>query len=228
MTDVVLPPTAEITDADTPAPGRSRRNRGSEVVRDALLNAAIREFASRGFDGASTRRIAEAAGAHQSQIRYHFDSKDELWKRCVERLIGELDTIISQAFDGSDGDPRATFEASIRGLVRFMARWPELNRIMLHEATSETPRLIWLVQTHLASRHEALTDAWSELASAGLVASIDPDLLYHSLIGAASLFYSNAPEAMLLGIDPTDPSVIDRHADALVALFLTPPAKERA
>lgn len=215
-----------VTDLSAPAPGRIRRNRGSEVVRDALLDAGIEAFAARGFEGASTRAIAEAAGAHQSQIKYHFDTKFELWKQCLERLLDETDAEIAAAGSGDDG-PIAGLAATIRGMVRFSARRPELNRIMVHEATSRSERLDWLVDTHLVDRHATVTAAWRELAASGDAAPVDVDVLWHTLIGAASLLYTNAPEAHLLGIDPSDPALVERHADALVAMFL-PGAAERA
>lgn len=217
---------AGLTDTDAPAPGRTRRNRGSEIVRSALVNSAIAEFSAHGFEGASTRRIAEGADAHQSQIKYHFDSKDELWRRCIELLMDELDDAIADQFDGTRGDARAVFEASIRGLVHFAASRPELNRIMMHEAMHESDRLVWIVETHLGERHATLTAAWAELVAEGLVADIDADLLYHTVIGATSLLYANAPEAVLLGIDATAPGMVERHADAIVALFLTPGAPD--
>ncbi len=218
--------TPALSDSDAPAPGRTRRNRGSEVIRGALINAAIGEFAAHGFEGASTRRIAEGADAHQSQIKYHFDTKDELWKRCIELLLDELDAAIAKRLDTTSpdagNDARAVSEATIRGLVHFMAARPELNRIMMHEATSPSDRLVWLVESHLGQRHAALTEAWNELAAEGAVAPLDADLLYHTVIGASALIYANAPEAVLQRIDPADPSLIERHADALVALFLKP------
>ncbi|MCP3854227.1 MAG: helix-turn-helix transcriptional regulator, partial [Actinomycetia bacterium] len=60
------------------------------------MEAALVEFAANGFDGASTRAIASRAGAHQPQINYHFESKDELWRLCLERLLGELDVVIAE------------------------------------------------------------------------------------------------------------------------------------
>jgi TetR/AcrR family transcriptional regulator len=211
-----------LSDSQAPAPGRTRRNRGSEIVRGALINAAIDEFAAHGFEGASTRHIAEAADAHQSQIKYHFDTKDDLWKRCVEVLIDELDAAVLDSFDRSSTDARAVFEATIRGLVHFAARRPELNRIMIHEATNASERLNWLVDSRLRNRHASMTAAWSELVADGIVAPIDADVVYHTVIGAASLLYANAPEAELLGIDTSAPSLVDRHADALVSMFLRP------
>lgn len=222
MAAPTLPDPPLLADRAAPAPGRQRRNRGSEVVRDRLVNAALAEFAAHGFEGASTRRIAEAADAHQSQIKYHFDSKDELWRRCLELLLAELDAAIA-AQPGADSDePRAAMEAGIRGLVRFAATWPELSRIMMHEATSPSDRLTWLVETHVADRRRVLDAGWARLVEAGTAAPVDVDLLYHTVIGAASLLYANAPEAELMGVEPTDPDVVERHADALVALFLRP------
>ena len=207
---------------EAPAPGRRRRNRGSEVVRDALVDAAIVEFSAHGFEGASTRRIAEAAGAHQSQIKYHFAGKDELWKRCLERLVGELDAAVAGALDpeAADGEPLAVVEAVIRGLVQLGARRPELSRIMMHEATSPSDRLTWLVETETGPRRAEVVALWERLRRDDLVAPIDGEVLYHTVIGASSLLYTNAPEAVLMGIDPSSPDVIERHADALVAMFL--------
>ena len=211
-----------LPDSDAPAPGRTRRNRGSEIVRGALINAALAEFAAHGFEGASTRAIAEAADAHQSQIMYHFANKDELWRRCLELLLNELDAAIAE-HGNPDTGPHGLVEASIRGLVQFASIRPELSRIMMHEATSPSERLTWLVDTHVMPRQRVLTDAWTELVDAGQVAPIDADLLYHTVIGAASLIYANAPEATLMGILPHDPELVERHADALVVMFLRPP-----
>ncbi|MEM9564281.1 MAG: TetR/AcrR family transcriptional regulator [Actinomycetota bacterium] len=216
-----------VSDADTPAPGRTRRNRGSEVIRDALVNAAIVEFAANGFEGASTRRIAEAAGAHQSQITYHFDTKDELWKRSLERMVGELEAAIAAATERHGEDPRALLEATIRGLVELAAHRPELSRIMMHEATSESERLAWLTATHTGRLRAVLDRQWDRFQREAGAAPIASDLLYHTVIGAASLLYANAPEARLMGVDPAEPAVVKRHADALVALFLGPAPEER-
>ncbi|MEM9513699.1 MAG: TetR/AcrR family transcriptional regulator [Actinomycetota bacterium] len=209
---------------DAPAPGRSRRNRGSDVVRDALIDAAITAFAAHGFDGASTRAIADDAAAHQSQIKYHFSSKADLWKRCMEQLLGELDEAIAAALvevlsraPGPATDVEV-MEATIRGVVYLAAQRPELNRIMMHEATSPGERLQWLVETHLGPRQVALASTWEALSRRGVTTPIEVDAVYHTLIGAASLLYANAPEAELMGLDA--PALVEGHADALVALFL--------
>jgi AcrR family transcriptional regulator len=67
-----------------------RRRKGSEVVAEELLDAALVEFAAHGFEGTSTRAIAQRAGCHQPQINYHFASKEQLWQAAVDRLFGQL------------------------------------------------------------------------------------------------------------------------------------------
>jgi len=204
-----------------PVRGRRRSNRGSERVRDRLIEGAISEFAAHGFEGASTRVIAERAGAHPSQINYHFDSKEELWRLALERLLAELDsTIERQLVDVAADDLRGIFEATIRGLVELVARRPELNRIMIQEATSPSDRLRWLVSTHLGERHRALISIWVELQGRGEAGPIPADLLWHVLLGSASLLWANAPEALLMGIDTNDQKLVEAHADTLVAMFL--------
>ncbi len=212
--------------ADDDAPPARRRQERAEITREALLDAALHEFSAHGFDGASTRAIATRAGVHQPQINYHFESKEVLWQAAVDHLFGRLDALMrsrdafgSEATAGRDGFARA-----IRAFVHAAAELPELNRIMVHEATADSERLAWIVDHHTRPRFEMITGAWRELRATGEVADIDELVLYYSLVGAASLAYSNAPEARRLGHDTLAPDFVERHADALVSMLCGPAA----
>jgi AcrR family transcriptional regulator len=206
----------------TPAPGV--REQASAELRARLIEAALVEFADHGFEGASTRAIAQRAGGHQPQINYHFASKEELWKAVLLKLLAELDA--SMRF-GADTAPRDAMEIIIRGIVQTAADRPELNRIMIHEGTHPSERLEWLVETQIEPRASGFLGLWEELVASGQAAPISPDLVYHLLVGAASLLHANAPEArLLLGIEPSDPAIVAAQADAVVAMFLPPPAEK--
>ena len=56
----------------------------------SILDAAERLFAERGYDGASVRDIAAAAGAQIASISFHHGSKEALFERVVERRASEL------------------------------------------------------------------------------------------------------------------------------------------
>ena len=217
----MTPPTTPL------APSRPRQAR-AEATRTALLDAALLEFAAHGFDGASTRSIAARAGTHQPQINYHFDSKEALWQAAVDHLFGVLEASIRSHLPAPDADraPRDEFAGRIRALVRAVAGLPELNRIMVREATADSDRLVWIVEHHTRPLFELVTSSWRDLRAAGLAVDVDETVVYYSLVGAASLAYVNAPEARLLGRDTLATDFVEAHADALVLLFLGPDPAE--
>ncbi len=202
---------------------KSTRVRRTQLdLRERLIEAALSEFAAHGFDGASTRKIARCVGAHQPQINYHFDSKEDLWKASLAHLFSLLDKELAGTGSAPDSDEAMARELAdqIRRLIGFAARHPELNRIMVHESTSPGPRLEWLVENFVGSYHSGLQPQWKRLVKAGIAAPIDPALIHHVLLGAISLVFVNAHELKLLqGIDPTDRRWIKRHADGLIATF---------
>jgi len=67
----------------------SDRPRG-HVTREALIQAALEIFGRDGFDAASTRTIASAAGANQALIGYHFGGKEGLYLAVFEHIADRL------------------------------------------------------------------------------------------------------------------------------------------
>jgi AcrR family transcriptional regulator len=208
------------------APSKVRVRRARADIREALLKSALVEFGAKGFDGASTRSIAQRVDAHQPQINYHFDSKEALWTASVDYLFGllrqALEGVLPAKLTGVAASELATdFGDGIRRFVQFAAEHPELNQIMVHEATTASARLEWLTETHVKPFFDGVVTAWVILRVAGIAAPIDGEILYYVLIGAASLPYVNAPEVRLLtGRDPSTSEWIGAHADALVAVLL--------
>ncbi len=80
---------ADLTDvaADRLGDGRQDRTGGVTIARRAsIVEAAIDVFASRGYAGASTREIAQAAHLKQGHLYYYFRSKDDLLFEIVDDL----------------------------------------------------------------------------------------------------------------------------------------------
>ncbi len=110
---------------------------------------------------------------------------------------------------------------SLPSSVRFAARRPELNRIIVHEATAESGRLTWMTERHVKPLYNTLRPLWHRLREAGIAAPIEDRFFHYVMVGAASLIYVNAPEARLLtGIEPTAHRWVEIHADGLVAMLL--------
>jgi AcrR family transcriptional regulator len=58
-----------------------------EETRARIVTAALKMFGQRGFDGASTRDIATAAGVNAPALQYYFDNKDGVYLACVEHIV---------------------------------------------------------------------------------------------------------------------------------------------
>ena len=198
------------------------------------MRAALREFSSVGFEAASTRSISARAGVRQGQLTFHFATKDELWRSTVDYLFERFDFEFSNALAPSLGDvagvddPVALFSATVHALVRTVSKLPELNRMMVHEATDDSDRLTWIVDVHVRRRFEQVADLWQHVKAVGAThLDTDPLTLYYCLLGAASLMYVNAPEALRLlrsraGTETFTDASVEAHAETLVAMLLGP------
>ncbi|PKA42025.1 CerR family C-terminal domain-containing protein [Rhizobium sullae] len=71
----------EISNAKTDTPR-------SDATREKLLAAALDVFGRYGFDGASTRKLADAAGVNLQAIPYYFGGKEGLYIATAEYLAG--------------------------------------------------------------------------------------------------------------------------------------------
>ena len=58
-----------------------------EDTRQRLIEAALKIFGEAGFEGASTRMLADAAGANLAAIPYHFGSKEGLYRAAAEFVV---------------------------------------------------------------------------------------------------------------------------------------------
>ena len=58
-------------------------------TRDKILEAAIELFAEKGFNGTTTKEIAEAADVNESLIFRHFSTKRDLYGAIIEKKIDE-------------------------------------------------------------------------------------------------------------------------------------------
>lgn len=101
--------------ASVPPRRRGRRPAGSDT-RTQLLDAARAEFAERGFDGATVRRIAERAGVDAAMVNHWFGGKESLFTAAMNMPIDP------QALVGAllPGDPGALGERIVR---TFLGVW---------------------------------------------------------------------------------------------------------
>jgi AcrR family transcriptional regulator len=193
----------------------------AEPTRERILAAAIDLFSEHSFDGASTREISGRAGVTQPLLHYHFRSKDDLWRAAVDELFGALTEALAARQQGLRGvDDVTTARLLVREFVQFSATNPQVHRIITQECKVDGPRMDWLVERHIRPLYEATVTLFARLVEQGLVPDVPAPHLYYIVTGAGPTMFVLGPECRrLTGIDPTDPDVIDAHADAVCRLL---------
>jgi AcrR family transcriptional regulator len=81
---------------------RSGRRPGNPDTRDVVLAAAREVFAERGFDGATIRGIATAAGVDPALVHHYFGSKDQLFLAAIEAPADPADLLPEVLAAGRD------------------------------------------------------------------------------------------------------------------------------
>lgn len=111
-------------------------NKGSESPHDTellILKAAEREFMTRGFTGARTTSIAEAAGVTHAMFHYYFRTKQKLF----DRIISEKIELIRDSFVGSNEDMNLPLNEMLHNIIvrhlDFIAANPDLPRFLVGE-----------------------------------------------------------------------------------------------
>ncbi len=65
------------------------RVRDAERTRGRIVEAAVREFAEKGFAGARVESIGRRAGVNKQLLYHYFGGKEDLFREVVERKIEE-------------------------------------------------------------------------------------------------------------------------------------------
>jgi AcrR family transcriptional regulator len=95
-----------------PRPPRRAGYKKSEESRRAVLDAAIITLAARGLASTSIQDIADAAGLSKGAVHYHFESKDELLERVLDRCCESIEARVRAAFE----EPGAPLERVRRAI----------------------------------------------------------------------------------------------------------------
>jgi TetR/AcrR family transcriptional regulator len=209
---------AAISGASTAPPARASSNRKLKrreqqraiETRNLILDAALTEFAQRGFEAASIRRIAERTRLQHPLITYHFRTKLILWRAVAEHAFAEIRTAWDrQAPPDSDQAPLDRVRAEYRTFLRFTLQYPDFHHFMLRESHPNNPRLAWLTKTILKPLLEdRLLPQIRAAQEAGELPAGNPILIHYMMIGMTSVLCSLRDEIQTIaGISTADPRI---------------------
>lgn len=173
---------------------KSRKEEQSEATRAALLKAARKLFAERGFADTATEEVVRRARVTRGALYHHFDDKLALFKAVLEqeeeKLRGQL---AAASLKGRDA------------WERFQLAWaafldacldPAMNRIVLVDAPSVLGREAWREMDEKYGVG-AVRAALAAIIEEGFIPPQPADPLAHILLGAlneAAMLIVHAPD----------------------------------
>lgn len=142
----------------------------ADQTRLALVEAALRLFGQKGFDGTSTREIAAAANANIGSIAYHFGGKEALRIACAEHIAATMGTLSAQVLatapepdDLTAETARALLRTVVTTMATFLLGRPESGdfvQFILRELAHPTAALDTVYNRMFEPMHRRLCRIW--------------------------------------------------------------------
>ena len=165
-------------------PARDRRLQIMEVAKEL--------FARQGFEGTTTRQIAEHARVNEAIIFRHFPTKEDLYWAIIDReceVARWQQTLRNQLSSGASD--REIFAEIAKEILIRRAKDSSLSRLLLFSALENQRRSQRFFQTYVVEYYELIAEFIRRRIEKGAFRSVNPLLaargfvgmiVYHSLI----------------------------------------------
>lgn len=162
-------------------------------TREAILKAAIDEFAMRGFAGARTENIAAAAKVNKAMLHYYYHDKETLYHAVLDSLygsLGEADDLIEKL---SNADLNSVQHIHIFLKVIIAKHGDPKNKsfrcILAWELASGQNNLKRIAQKYLVPRMTHLSEVIQQGIKDGELECRNPSLAVYSMISQVVFYY---------------------------------------
>lgn len=185
------------------------------MSREKLLDAALRVYETDGFRGATTRRIAEAAGVNEITIFRLFGSKAALIDEALRRESREIP-------EPTVTLPQEPVEPERELTAWCAARMQQLRsrRVLILKTLSEAgnPAVSPCGQADRECAHKSLVSYTERLVAHGFASRSDPGKSWHEQVDAAVVMLMSALFADVIGRDAS-PEMFPQPAHHAPAVY---------
>jgi len=219
---------AKLPAVDAPGRERPQRTRDAERSRRAILDAAERLFAARGFEATSLAEVGEASGLSRGTPSYFFGSKEELYRAVLERLAAERTAALEPAFGplrqwaeaSAPAQPlRAVLSRCVGAYLEFLRERPTFVALLEREALAGGGRL-----REIEAGSTVIEDAFAALrrrAKAHGLRNFDAAEAVLCLVSLAYTPFALRGTMLRRGhLDPDDPAYLRRRCRHIVDVLL--------
>lgn len=195
-------------------PGKKRENRLALV-----LQAAEKEFALKGYAGASVQAIADRAGLPKSNVQYYFKRKANLYVSVLNGIVELWNTSLSDI--APNDDPATALDRFIREKTRLAFAHPQASRLFAMEIVSGAPHLEDYIANDMRRWVEERARVIQGWVDAGKMREVDP-VQFIFLVWSSTQHYADfeAQTLLLLNRKRYAKNMIDDVADFLAETLL--------
>ena len=170
--------------------GRAGARRDPEATRRALLAAATRLFAERGFDAVPIGAVAAEAGVNKALISYHFGGKRGLYRAILVSSFAELAADLKAA-EAKGRDAARTLRALLPSFARVRERRPEFPVLFVREVLSHgvEPAALPHIAEILGVTQRVARRGMRE----GVFRRVDPIAMHFALFGSLIYYLATEP-----------------------------------
>ena len=152
--------------------------------REQILDIATGLFAQQGFQGTTTRQIADGSGVTEALIFRHFPSKEDLYWAVIERKINTAapHERMRESLEGGGSDLEVLARVALDVLDR-RAKDQTLSRLLLFSALEKHELSARFFRNYIANYFEGLADFIRRGIAAGRFRRTDPLLAARGFLG---------------------------------------------
>ncbi|WP_214367077.1 TetR/AcrR family transcriptional regulator [Pseudonocardia sp. H11422] len=159
----------------------ARRPRRPSGGPGSLLEVAVAEFNTRGYDATSMEDLSRAAGITKSSFYHHFAGKEALLRAALERALDGLFGVLAEP-GAQTGTPSERLRHIVRGQVRvLMADLPYVTLLLRVRGNTETER--WALERRRAFDAEITALVRAAVDAGEVRAGVEPALAAKLLSG---------------------------------------------
>ncbi len=158
--------------------------------RQQILQVASRLFAGQGFNGTTTKHIAEASGVNEALIFRHFPTKEDLYWAVIEEKCEAANW--SEALEAqlsSGGSDREVFQGIAADILERRRKDSSLSRLLLFSALENHKLSERFFRSNVAQYYERLAEHIAERIRKGAFRKIDPMLAARGFLGMISNYF---------------------------------------
>jgi AcrR family transcriptional regulator len=216
--------------AGVPQPSGSAATSVAPDARRQVIDAALRLFATRGFDGTSLQDIADVVGIRKASLLYHFESKEQLRLAVLDHLLSVWNEGLPRLLVAAARTGAPRFSSVIGELVRFFAEDPNRARLLLRESLDRGEDMQKRLKTFVAPWVGVVAEFIRDGQKAGDIdAHVDPEAyvvqIVHMVVSgmatAANLDHALLPPSHPLGTPD------ERHTRELIRIARASLFRER-